>query len=57
MRFLLDTHALLWFIEGDSSLSNNARSIIENAENDLHVSIVSFYEIAIKRKIDIYKND
>jgi PIN domain nuclease of toxin-antitoxin system len=50
MRFLLDTHTLLWFIDGDEKLSSKARSHIENPENDICVSIASFYEIAIKLK-------
>ena len=30
MIILMDTHAFLWFIEGDDNLSNFARSLIEN---------------------------
>jgi PIN domain nuclease of toxin-antitoxin system len=33
MRFLLDTHALLWFIGGDSRLSTRARAAIEDINN------------------------
>jgi PIN domain nuclease of toxin-antitoxin system len=51
MRFLLDTHTLLWFINGDEKLSLQARSNIENPENEVYVSVASFYEIAIKLKI------
>jgi PIN domain nuclease of toxin-antitoxin system len=31
--FLLDTHALLWFIQGDPQLSNRARDIITTDTN------------------------
>jgi PIN domain nuclease of toxin-antitoxin system len=48
MDLLLDTHALLWFIGGDDSLTPAARQAIEDATNNRHVSIVSIWEIAIK---------
>ena len=48
MNLLLDTHTLLWFIAGSSSLSASARTLIEDAENDKFVSIVSIWETAIK---------
>ena len=51
MNILLDTHALIWFGRRDPQLLNKARSIIENPTNSLMVSIVSFYEIAIKINI------
>lgn len=51
MKFLLDTHTLLWFIEGDTQMSLKAREIIENPENEILVSATSLFEIAIKLKI------
>ena len=48
MRFLLDTHAFLWFIAGDPKLSQRARQLIEDVTNDRFVSIASFWETAIK---------
>ena len=51
MKILLDTHALLWFIEGDSQLSQNAKKLIEDPKNEVYVSHVSFFEISIKLKI------
>ena len=47
MPILLDTHAVLWYIESDSSLSANAKTIID-AKKDLFFSIASLWEIAIK---------
>lgn len=45
---LLDTHALIWYINGDPELSQTARTAIE-AENTINfVSIASLWEIAIK---------
>jgi PIN domain nuclease of toxin-antitoxin system len=51
MKILLDTHALLWFIEGDSQLSQNAKKLIEDPKNEVYVSFISFFEISIKLKI------
>ena len=51
MKILLDTHALLWFIEGDSQLSQNAKKLIEDPNNEVYVSHISFFEISIKLKI------
>lgn len=48
MQYLLDTHALLWFINGDTQLSDNARALIESPFNERLVSIASFSEMAIK---------
>jgi len=48
MQYLLDTHALLWFIEGNSKLSQSARNLIFDQENEIFVSIASLWEIAIK---------
>jgi PIN domain nuclease of toxin-antitoxin system len=43
---LLDTHTLIWFVNGDEQLSNKARVGIEQSTN--FVSIASLWEIAIK---------
>ncbi|MCF0048620.1 type II toxin-antitoxin system VapC family toxin [Dyadobacter sp. LJ53] len=51
MKVLLDTHALLWFINGDSQLSFQARQIIEDKSNEVLLSAVSLFEISIKLKL------
>jgi len=38
MKLLLDTHAFLWFIMGDSKLSTTARTAIEDPGNEKLVS-------------------
>ena len=48
MNYLLDTHALIWFLEGDSLLSRKAAKAIENENNQKYVSIASLWEIGIK---------
>ena len=51
MKFLLDTHAFLWFISGDTALSKTARSAIEDENNDVFISPASLWEIAIKASV------
>jgi PIN domain nuclease of toxin-antitoxin system len=51
MEVLIDTHALIWFIKGDNSLSDKAKTIIESEDNLIYVSIVSIWEIVIKTNI------
>ncbi|MHA4741217.1 type II toxin-antitoxin system VapC family toxin [Dyadobacter sp. MSC1_007] len=51
MKFLLDTHALLWFIERDAQISEKARQILEDTGNEILASVVGLFEISIKLKI------
>ena len=48
MRALLDTHAFLWFNFDDMRLSRRVRTLVSDGDNDLFVSSVSAWEIAIK---------
>ena len=48
MRLLLDTHALIWLLQGDADLSDAARNAMKDAGNLRLVSAASFWEIAIK---------
>ena len=41
MKLLLDTHALLWLVNGDEKLTPAARSEIANPANDLFVSVAT----------------
>ena len=45
---LLDTHALLWFFNGDEKLSLTARRVINNENHKKIVSVASLWEITIK---------
>jgi PIN domain nuclease of toxin-antitoxin system len=51
MIFLLDTHTLIWYLEGDKRLSQTAKDLIDNVAKNVFVSHVSFIEIAIKKKL------
>jgi len=48
VNLLLDTHAFLWFIGGNASLSKKARALIEDETNRVFLSTASLWEIAIK---------
>ncbi|MBZ5568954.1 MAG: type II toxin-antitoxin system VapC family toxin [Acidobacteriia bacterium] len=50
MRLLLDTHALLWWLLDDPSLSAKARRAIATTDNEIFVSAASPWEMAIKNK-------
>jgi PIN domain nuclease of toxin-antitoxin system len=51
LRLLLDTHALLALLSSDYPLSSQAEEAMEKANTQLLVSVVSVWEIAIKRAI------
>lgn len=48
MKVLLDTHAFLWLVDGDSRLSQRAKEIFLAEENALFLSAASLWEIAVK---------
>ena len=48
MRYLLDTHAFIWFISDDHRLSKKAESTIRNRSNEIYFSAASAWEISIK---------
>ena len=47
-KYLLDSHTLIWAIVDDSKLSTKVLNILQDKDNELFVSTVSFWEIAIK---------
>lgn len=51
MRFLLDTHALLWWIADAPELSAAARALICDTGNEILVSAVSGWEISLKYQL------
>lgn len=52
MRLLLDTHTLVWAALETGRLSDRARALIADPDNDRYVSAVSAYEIEYKRDRD-----
>ena len=51
MRILLDTHALLWWLEGNPRIERPAQDLIIDPANDILVSIVSLWEIVVKVRV------
>ena len=51
MRLLLDTHAFLWWLDGDRRLSVKARRLIADEANAVLVSAASAWEITTKARL------
>jgi PIN domain nuclease of toxin-antitoxin system len=51
MRYLLDTHSLIWWWNDDPRLSLAARDVIAEVDNEIWVSAASAWEIATKARI------
>jgi PIN domain nuclease of toxin-antitoxin system len=49
MKLLLDTHVVLWRLDDPALVTENARDSISDLANDVFVSAVVAWEIAIKR--------
>jgi PIN domain nuclease of toxin-antitoxin system len=51
MRLLLDTHTLLWWLDGNTRLSRRARAVIADGFNEIFVSAASAWEISTKFRL------
>jgi len=51
MKYLLDTHSVIWYFDDSPKLSQKVTEIIENSENRLYISSISLWEIAIKMNL------
>jgi hypothetical protein len=51
MKLLLDTHTFIWFVTDHPRLSVTAKALIESGNNEILVSIVSLWEIALKMSL------
>ncbi|MDP3560117.1 MAG: type II toxin-antitoxin system VapC family toxin [Legionellaceae bacterium] len=51
MKYLLDTHVLLWSLQGEFSKLGNFSELIQNENNIILVSVVSYWEITIKQSL------
>lgn len=51
MRYLLDTHVFLWKVANSERIPTKVLSETENPDNEIFVSAVSLWEIAIKTRI------
>ena len=48
MKYLIDTHIVLWYLIGDERLPQKARNLIDDEPNEIFFSLVSMWEIEIK---------
>lgn len=46
-KYILDTHALIWFVEGNKRLSEPARTIIAGTDSHLVLPIIALAESAL----------
>lgn len=51
MKYLLDTHILIWWAEDSKKLKTEHKKIIADPENIIFVSVVSVWEVIIKTKL------
>ncbi|MFH1050526.1 MAG: type II toxin-antitoxin system VapC family toxin [bacterium] len=51
MNIILDTHTLIWYLEGNKSLSVKAKELTESNKNNIYVSIASLWEMSIKIRL------
>ena len=51
MKYLLDTHTFIWFTMDPAKLSKKVCKIIEDGDNEIFISPISFWEIAIKHQL------
>jgi PIN domain nuclease of toxin-antitoxin system len=55
MNLLLDTHAFIWFLNGDEQLSSTLKNLITDTSNKCFLSIASIWEIAVKSSLNKLK--
>jgi len=51
MRLLLDTHILIWTAFSPEEMSSSGRRRVEDKENELFFSVISLWEIGVKRAL------
>ena len=51
MRLLLDTHVLPWWINDDPRIGRQSRGLLRDRGNQVLVSVVSLWEIALKAQV------
>ena len=51
MRLMLDTHAFLWWLDGDRRLPPRIRALIRESSNEVLVSAASVWEITTKARL------
>ncbi len=57
MKYLIDTHIFLWYIDADPRLNISFYKTIENAENEIFISTAAVWELIIKASIGKFKSE
>lgn len=57
MRLLLDTHTFLWAVSEPARIPRRVMAVLHRRTNELHLSAVSIWEMAIKRSIGKLSTD
>lgn len=55
MRYLLDTNIFIWWMEKSKKLPHDLYTLINDPKNKVFLSVVSIWEIVIKRGKDRFK--
>jgi len=50
-KLLLDTHVLIWWLNGDDQLGEIAKEMIANPVNEVYVSAATTWEMSIKKQL------
>ena len=51
MKYLLDTHTIIWYLEDLPKIPLKTKEIIELSDNDIYICSVSLWEIVIKMNL------
>jgi len=46
-KYILDTHALIWFVEGNSRLSESAKAVLSAANSQMVLPLIALAESAL----------
>ncbi len=52
MKYLLDTHVFLWTLFDDNKLSDKVKNVLTDGNNEIYVSIISYWEISLKYALE-----
>jgi len=48
VKLLIDTHAMLWILQGSTKLTEKAAEVFTDVDNEVFFSAVSYWEICLK---------
>jgi PIN domain nuclease of toxin-antitoxin system len=51
MKYLIDTHVIIWLAINASEIPQGIKELIERPENDIYICSASLWEIAIKMNL------